>query len=279
MKKEFNVNKKLILAALVTSTILTGCGNGSNKWKNAPGTKGFINLDAVKDAFTKNQDITKFESRVNEIFEGDNLIVFKIEKNNNGFKLYAKEDINNDKKFSTEDDLIFTLTASDGRIILEGAGTNKFYKQSWIYAPKDEKVYNRTYHGRPYRSSFWWWYWGRSYGSSYHTSRSNYNSIRKHRDSYRSSDSFKSQVKNNCNYENNMSKKHGSTFTNSASAVSSTRSNYIAKNTGKTHSTSGWTVRSTNSSIKSNFGKSSSSRVSSSRSWGSSFKGFGGAKV
>ena len=278
MKKETRVNKQVILTGLVTSTILTGCGDSSKKWENAPGTKGFINLDAVKAAFTKNQDITKFETRVNEIFEGDNLIVFKIENKRNGFKLLAKEDINKDKLFDSEDDLIFTLTASNGRATLKGAGVNKYYKKSWLYSPKDERTYNRTYHGGYYRSSFWWWYWGRPYGSSYYTSYSSYDNIRKHRDDYRNTDGFKDQVKKNCSYEKNMRKRHGSSFINSVSSVSSTRSTYISKNTGKISGKSGWTVRSTSKSMSSSFGK-ASVRVSSGRGWGGSFRGFGGAKV
>ena len=280
MKQEVKFNKKVFLAGLVSASILTGCGDSGKSWENAPGTKGFINLDAVKRAFSANQDIEKFESRVNEIFEGDNLLVFKLQSTQNGFTLYAREDINKDRKYDDQDDLIFTLNVHNGRETLKGAGVNKFYKQTWIYSPQNAK--HRTgYTGRSHNLFFWGWYMGR-YRNTYYTPLTSYSSMNNHRAKYRSSSKFKDQVKQNCSYEKNMSSKYKSSFAKSVAVVSPVRNSYIKSNDGKVKGTSGWTVRSARNSMSSSFANAinrGSGRSSSSRGWGGSFRGFGGFKI
>ena len=148
MKKSDNIkNSYLVATGIASASLLAGCGDSREikQWKAAPGTNGFINLDDVEKAFKKGQKADEFEKRVNEIFEGDSLVVFKSQKTGgSGFVYYAYEDLNKDGKVKTgtltaSDDLLFTLTVANSRVTLQGAGVNKYYKSSWAYKPAEEK--------------------------------------------------------------------------------------------------------------------------------------------
>jgi len=200
------------------ASLVSGCSKTSKQWTNAPGTRGFINLDAVKNAFQENQNVAEFEKRINEIFEGDGVVVFSSKETSRGFVLKAKEDLDKDKKVSGKDDLLFTLTVDRGRkrATLEGAGINRFYKDSWVYAPRHESHYTNRHYGHhgPY---FGHWYWGRGWGG-YYTPRRSYDDMWTHRQSYRGSRDFRDQVKQNSAYEGQMAKKYGDGFRKSVEA-------------------------------------------------------------
>lgn len=269
-----------LVASLTAASFVTGCNKDGKKWANSPGTNGFINLDAVKEAFIKNPEAGGFEGKVNEIFEGDNLIIFASTKGNSGFVYKAFEDLNKDKAVDSGDEVLFTLTVANGRATLQGNGANKYYKETWKYTPpkegeKETQQTRHRYHRGPY---FYHWYYGRSW-RSYHTPAPSYNNTASLRGNYRQTDSFKGQVQNNINYENRMSKKYGSNFTKSVNDTSTIRKNYISrtksssgfKSSLKSTSSSGWSVRP--KSTKSSF---SSSKISS-RSSGGSRGGFRGS--
>ncbi len=276
---KFKKEHAKLIAGIASASMLIGCGNRDVKrWKQAPGTRGLINLNAVKTAFQKNQHIPAFEKRVNEIFEGDNLVVFKSEKHGNGFKLAGYEDLNKDKKVDSKDDLLFTLTVVDGRCTLQGHGANSYYKETWSYGQRDRRYPHRSYsyyHHSPY---FFYWYGPRStWGGSYYTPVGRYDDIASHRSSYRSKPAYRKQVKTNQSFERSMRSKHGSKFTNATKSVSSTRKNYVkrtsskrsfSKNLSKNRSRSGWGVRTR-----------SSSRSSSSRSRGGWGRSSGGVHI
>lgn len=233
------------------ASLVTGCSKASKQWVNAPGTRGFINLDEVKKAFQNNQVVADFEKRINEVFEGDGLVVFSSKETTRGFTLKAKEDLDNDKKFSGKDDLLFTLTVdrSRKRATLEGAGVNKFYKESWVYAPRREQRYSSRHYGHrgPY---FGHWYWGRGWGG-YYTSRRGYDDMWTSRRTYRGSRNFQDQVRENAKYEGRAAKKYGDGFRKSVGDdVSGPRQHYINKTkksggfkTGQS-ANAGWAVRS-----------------------------------
>ena len=80
MKKSDEIkNSYLVVASVASASLLAGCGDSREvkQWKAAPGTNGFINLEDVEKAFKQNQQADEFEKRVNEVFEGDSLVVFK----------------------------------------------------------------------------------------------------------------------------------------------------------------------------------------------------------
>lgn len=281
MKREKNTQKYWLAAGVAAASCLAGCDSDGDKWAKSPGTNGFINLDAVKEAFIKNPEAGSFEGRANEIFEGDNLVIFSTKEVKGGFVYTALEDLNKNKKADSSDEVIFTLTVADGRATLQGYGVNKYYKDMWNYTPpkedkeKEQKTQtHRYYHRGPY---FHYWYYGRGWGR-YYTPAPAYNKTASQRTDYRQGTSFKNQVKGNVDFENRMSKKYGSNFRKSVNDTSSIRKSYVSKtqrssgfkNTLST-SKSGWSQRS---------GASKSSGFTSSRSSGGSKSGggFGGHK-
>ncbi len=282
-KPKYTPSHGQVFACLTSLSLLYGCGGAKKKWKNAPGTQGALNLDAVKEAFQKRPNVAEFEKRVNEIFEGDNLILLHAEDIGNAFRIDAKEDLDKNEKVSDGDDLIFRMTVKNGMVTLQGMGVNSYYKESWPYDPAKEERYHRTYHRSHYRGPYfyhWYGYGGRRWGGSYYTPRDNYTSIRQHRDSYRKGSDFKTQVKQNGAYENRMASKHKSTYGTATRAPSAKRTSYVKSTaaSGKFNSktsSSGWAVRS-RSGVKSSFGRSSGGFSSSSRG---GFRGSSGMGV
>ena len=259
-----------------------------DEWQNAQGTQGFINLDGVRDAFRQNQSLYDFEKRVNEIYEGDNLVLFSAREVSKGFELKAYEDLDGDKNKSGGDDLLFTLGVRGRTAELKGAGVNSYYKSSWIYEPPADAVQQiHTTSHASFASSPFFWYWVLSPGwGSYYTPMRHYDDIYAYRSGYRSSQGYRDQVRRNTSFGSSMSSRYGSGFRNSMNNASSQRKSYVrekasstgfkeklAASRGKTGSAPRSQMRSSSSSRSGAF--SGSSRSSSSRSSG--FGGFRGS--
>lgn len=279
MKKKTVARSCLAAAGVTAASLLGGCSSDEEKWANSPGTNGHINLPAIKEVFQKNPSLENFENRVNEIFEGDNLVVFESAKIDGGFRLSAQEDLDGDKKISADDDLLFTLEVANGAATLRGAGVTSYYMQRWTYdgaghARDDEgKTYAAGHHCMHFHH--WYGYGGYGlWGGRYYTPRPRYNQMLSNRNSYRGSSAFASQVSTNAKSEQKMASKYGSSFRSAATKTSSSRKSYVAKSTRSgsykaNKSTSGWGARS-KAGTKSSF---SSSRSSSSRSSSSGSRG------
>ncbi len=84
------------LGALLLTTggaLAVACGGGGDKkaddpgqvWVETDGAAGRINLDDVQQAYrdaysAESFDVQKFEQRVNEIYEGDNVVLVKVDR-------------------------------------------------------------------------------------------------------------------------------------------------------------------------------------------------------
>ncbi len=281
MKKK-NKTRACLIAGVTAASLMSGCGSSEEEWANAPGTNGHINLDAIRDAFKKAPKVEDFENRINEIFEGDNLVMIQSDKTSGGFMLWAKEDLDDDKKISSGDDLLFTLLVENGTATLKGAGVTSYYKSSWPYDPKahaaKEADAPRTKH---HCNHFHHWYGHRIYfwGGGYYTRAPRYSQMMSHRNAYRNTSAFTSQVASNAASEKRMASRYGSGFRSAATKTSAARKSYIKKASSSgsyksSKSKSGWGVRS-KSGTKSSF---SSSRGGSSRGYGG-FRGSSGFEV
>jgi len=260
MKKSDKIkNSNLFVTGAVTASLLAGCARETSEikeWREAPGTNGFINLADVVKAFQNNQNAEEFEKRVNEIYEGDHLVVFKSEqKGKEGFVYHAYEDLNKDAKANETDDLLFTLMVADSQATLMGGGVNQYYKFSWAYKPAEEKKEESYYSSRYHTPYYHYWYYGRGW-RGYYTPRNRYDSNADHRKKYRGSSGFVDQVKKNAAFAKSSSTQYGSAFVKSAGAQSVARKNYISKASSSdgfaervknTKNASGWGVRSNNS--------------------------------
>jgi hypothetical protein len=288
-------SEKLIVGAFATVIGFSMVGNCSKSrannavgdWENSHGTQGFINLNDVRDAFRANDSMQEFEIRVNEIFEGDNLVVFEAKEISKGFELKGYEDLDSSKSKTNKDDLLFTLSVKGRTAELKGDGVNGYYKETWIYEPPPgsaEKVQD-VQHRSSFTSSPFFWFWVLSPGwGGYYTPMGRYNSMYSHRTTYRNSGSYGSQVGRNAKFEGQMGSKYGSSFRSSMSSSSAQRKSYIRtapKSPGfkeKVAASKGKTGAAKKSQFRSSSRKSGSfsgtSNKSSSKS--SSSKGYGG---
>jgi hypothetical protein len=281
MKKKI-IRRSCLTAGVAAVSMLGGCGGSQDEWANSPGTNGHTNLDAVRAAFQKAPKLEDFENRVNQICEGDKLVMFRSDKVDGGFRLSAVEDLDGDKKISGSDDVLFTLLVANGTATLKGEGVTSYYTSTWAYDPVAHtrgagNAVHRTGH---HCTHFHHWY-GRSYlwGGGYYTRAPRYSQMMSQRSSYRGTSAFASQVKSNASSEKKMSSKYGSGFRSAAAKTSSNRKSYVKKSVSSGNykagkGSSGWGVRS-KSGTKSSF---SSSRGSSSKGFGG-FRGTSGFEV
>ena len=271
MKKK---TRSCLAAAGVTTACLLGggCSKEKDNWANSPGTNGMLNLDAVKKAFQKSPMLDEFENRVNETFEGDNLVVFGSEKVSDGFTYTAREDLDKDKKSSSGDDTLFVLQVVSGVATLKGEGVNSYYKESWPYDPevhakkeeKDSTTRTPHSHHHCYHYHHWYGWGGYGWGGGYYTPVGRYGSMLSSRDTYRKTSAYRSQVKSNASFEQRAASKYGSGFRKSATKTSSARTSYVSKGLK-----SGSYKNSTGSSVRSSMGVKSSFSSARSRSSGS----------
>lgn len=240
-----NKKLKLIATSVASASIFTSCGPTEPKavqdWRKAPGTNGFINLKDVVEAFQKNPKAEDFENRVNEIFEGDNMVVFASrpakeiykgkDKIDNGFVYIAYEDLNKNGKVdgqgpTSKDDPLFFINVQNEQATLYGLGVNKYYRFSWAYKPIEEKKEESSYASHYHSPYYHHWYYGRGWGS-YYTPSQNYQENTAKRDKYRQSNEYVSQLNKNAKFESDSARQYGRSFTNSAGNQSSTRKSYI----------------------------------------------------
>ncbi len=233
MKRSRRSKPFFLAAGVATASAVAGCGGNPSA-----GEMGHINMDAVKEAFEKNPSVEDFEKRVNEIFEGDGLVIFNANKVEGGFQYGAYEDLDKDKQITSSDDRLFTITVANGTATLKGAGVNSYYSESWPYEPKEEEIAaakkeeenggsTGTTHRR-HGSSFFMWYALGRWSGGYHTPASSYSAMSANRASYRGSSAYASQVKTNSAYQTSAAKRYGAGFRSASSQVSSSRTSRIS---------------------------------------------------
>ena len=249
--RKMRLGTALSLGGIVAvAPLMAACGEPSYEdWAATDGAAGRINLDDVQEAFKDSDSATDFERRVNEIYEGDGLVLIRASQDGETLTLEGWEDLNGDNTIDeTNDDQLFSIVR----------GTDNEYDM-------------RGYHGNGYYNShfgagnFLFTYLLISSlsgprGYYYSTPPSRGTQIRNQRSTYRNSSAYGGQVQRNASYNTRQSSFAGSQYQSSRSNVSSNRSSYQS-----TQRTSG-SFRTSNSISR------SSSVRSSSRSYG----GYGG---
>ena len=88
----------------MTLPAIAACSIGPTyeEWAATDGAAGLINLDAVQDAFKRSKSASDFERQVNEIYEGDGLILILAKNDENGLIVEGWEDLNNDSNADPE---------------------------------------------------------------------------------------------------------------------------------------------------------------------------------
>ena len=243
----------LAVTALMAGPIAVACSSGPtfDQWAATDGAAGRINLDEVQEAFQKSKSATDFEDRVNQIYEGDSIVLVRAKQDGQTLVLEGWEDLNSSKEIDdSTDDLLFTIVEDNGQNELRGHGTNSYYRSG--FGGTD---FLFTY---MILSSF-----GRG-GYGYNTSPGRYNTMSRNRTNYRSSSRYRSQVTKNSSYFTN----NRSRYTQTAGNTSAARSSYV--NSSK----SSGSFKRSGTGVRSSWGASSgSSRSSVSRG---GFRGGGG---
>ena len=260
VRRRLRLGTALSLGGIVAAApLIAACGGPSYEdWAATDGAAGRINLDDVQEAFKDSDSATEFEKRVNEIYEGDGLILIRAKQDGEVLTLEGWEDLNNDNEINeSNDDQLFSIVK----------GTNNEYDM-------------RGYHGNGYYNShfgagdFLFTYLlisaitPRFGGYYYSTPSSRGTEIRNQRTTYRNSSAYGGQVRRNASYSSRQASFAGSRYQQSRGNVSSNRSSYQS-----TQKSSG-SFRTSNS-----VSRSSSSVRSSSRSSSGGFGGGGAMRL
>ena len=253
-RRKFRLGTALSLGGIVAAApLIAACGSEPSyeDWAATDGAAGRINLDDVQEAFKKSESATEFERRVNEIYEGDGLVLIRAKQDGETLTLEGWEDLNNDNQINESDDdqLFAVVRNTGGDYEMRGYHANSYYHSYW--GPGDFLFTYLLISAVTPRFG----------GYYYTTPPSQGPAMRNQRTTYRNSSAYGGQVSRNASYNQKQSSFAGSRYQQSRGNVSSNRSSYQS-----TQRTSG-SFRTSNT-----ISRSSSVRSSSSRSFG----GFGG---
>ena len=247
-------------ASLIAGPAIAACDSGPTyeDWAATDGAAGRINLDEVQKAFEDAQSPTDFEKRVNEIYEGDGVVLIRVEQDGDYMNLEGWEDLNNSKQIEdASDDRLFSIVRNHNREHeMRGYGANSYYRSHFGVGD-----FLFTY---MLLSAF-----TPMGGYYYATPIYRYDTISRDRTNYRNSASYRSQVSRNSNYFSKQKTFAGSSYDQASRNVSASRQTYL-----NNQKTSG-AYKSSSTGVRSSWG--SSSRGSSFGRTSTGFTGGGGS--
>ena len=262
--RKFRLGTAVSLGGIVaTAPLIAACGGEASyeDWAATDGAAGRINLDEVQEAFKNSESATEFERRVNEIYEGDGLVLIRAKQDGEVLTLEGWEDLDGDNAIDdAKDDQLFEIVkGSNNEYDMRGYHANGYYN-SHFGAGDFLFTYLLISAITP-----------RFGGYYYSTPPSQGTVLRNQRTTYRNSSAYNSQVSRNASYNAKQSSFAGSRYQQSRSNVSSNRSSYQS-----TQRTSG-SFKTSNTVSRVSSSGSSVRSVSSRGSFGSSSRGgFGG---
>lgn len=219
-KNKYALDKKGVAikyASIIASSIMAGgsvflvssCSQKDEQWAETVGKAGYINLEAVEEAMQKSKDVSEFERRVNEIYQGEELILIEVKNLENGEQIVSGyADLNDNKKIDyDEDEKLFSFRRwyEDGqpRGEMRGYGVNSYYYHP--YPPGFDFLTTWLLFSALTRPTF-------MTIPVYHTTISEVDAIRRYRDSYRQTPSYREQINNNKSFFSRMSATYGTTY-------------------------------------------------------------------
>ena len=248
--------------AVVSGPVIAACSTGPtyDEWAATDGAAGRINLDEVQEAFKKSRSPTDFEKRVNQIYEGDGLVLIRSKQDGEVLTLEGYEDLNGNGALEDDrDDLLFSVVKDSGDHELRGHGGNSYYRSSFgagdflftyllISAISPRGYYYTT---------------PRGYANS---------TLRAQRNGYRNTSLYRSQVSRNSSYfKSQKSGFRGSSYAQSSRNLGTARQGYM-----QNQRTSG-SYKASGTGVRSSWGASSRSRgFSRGGGRGGGFRGGGG---
>ena len=120
-------------SVLAGAPLLVACGDSSSgasysQWAATDGAAGRINLDDVQEAFQESSSATEFESRVNQIYEGDGIILIRARQDGDRLTLEGWEDLDGNSSIDeAADDQLFAIIKEDEQHQLQGYHANSYH--------------------------------------------------------------------------------------------------------------------------------------------------------
>ena len=241
---------------VVAGPVAAACVPGPtfDEWAATDGAAGRINLDEVQEAFKKSGSPTEFERKVNEIYEGDGLILIRTSQDGDTRVLEGFEDLDGNGTIDeTADDVLFSFVKETGQDHeLRGHGANGYYRRSFGGGDL----------------LFTYLIFSSLAGPRYYsTPRSRTGTIRANRTSYRGSSGYRTQVSRNSSYFSRQKSFNSSRYNSASRNLSQGRSRYLSSNK------SSGAFKNSTTGVRSSWGARSASRSS------GGFRGGGGAQV
>lgn len=248
-------------ASLLAAPVAAACSAGPTyeQWASTDGAAGRINLDEVQQAFQQSQSATDFEERVNEIYEGDGIILIRVDQDGETMTLEGWEDLNGSQRIEDDsDDRLFSIVRNErNEHEMRGYGANGYYRSgfgagNFLFTYMLLSAFNPL--------------GGRYY---YSTPTARYDTLSRSRAQYRNTGSYRTQVSRNTSYFDRQKSFAGSQYDQASKNVSRSRQTYL-----NSRRTTG-SFRNSSTGVRSGWG--SSTRGSSLGRPGSGFIGGGGA--
>ena len=254
---------------LAGAPVLAACGPSSSgpsysQWAATDGAAGRINLDDVQQAFIESSSATEFENRVNEIYEGDGLILIRARQDGDRLTLEGWEDLDaNNQIDDAADDQLFAIVKEDEQHQLQGYHANSYYNSHF---GAGDFLFTYLIISSLSRGPYY-----------YQTVPDRATDIRRDRSSYRGSSRYDSQLNRNRQYSSRQQTYAGSSYQNAGRNVSSGRQTYqqTQRSSGAFRSSSSLTRGSSSISRSSTIGGGAGSTISRSGGFGG-FSGGGG---
>ena len=216
-KRQIRLGTAISLGGIVAAApLVAACGAGPSydQWAATDGAAGQINLDDVQAAFKSSKSATDFERRVNEIYEGDGLLLIRARQDGSALTLEGWEDLDGNNEISDDqDDLLFSFVkGTNNEYDMRGHGGNGYYR-SHFGAGDFLFTYMLISAISPR-------------GYYYSTPVSRAPGMRSQRTTYRQSSSYRGQVQRNGNFGRKQASFAGSRYQRARSNVSSNRRTY-----------------------------------------------------
>ena len=202
--------------AVAAAPLIAACGSGPSydDWAATDGAAGRINLEDVQQAFKDSKSATEFEDRVNQIYEGDGLVLIRAKQDGGALTLEGWEDLGGNSKIDdATDDLLFTIVK----------GANDEYDMRGYHA---NGYYNSHFGAGDFLFTYMLISAVSPRGYYYYTPVSRGPTIRNQRTNFRQSQGYSRQVQRNGVYNSKQATFAGSRYQQSKSSVSSNRTTY-----------------------------------------------------
>ncbi len=185
---------------------LGACSNRNKQWAETSGKAGQINMEAVEKAMQKSENVSEFEKRVNEIYQGEEMVLIEVKNQGREQLVSGYADLNDNSEIDSTDEHLFTFRkwyeGEQSRYSMRGYGVNSYYHHR--YSPGTNLLTTYLLWSALSRH--------RSPTYIYRTPARDVGILRNARSSYRTTPGYRNQVNTNRQFQTKMSSRHGTSY-------------------------------------------------------------------